>query len=91
MTPRLHVRITGRVQGVGFRYATVNQATTLGLTGWVRNEPGGGVEAVFEGPRDLLEQVLAWCHHGPALAQVRTVEVRWDETATPHPGFGARH
>lgn len=91
MTPRLHVRITGRVQGVGFRYATLKQARALKLTGWVRNDTGGSVECLFEGPTDLLEKMLAWCHLGPALADVRAVESQWDETASPHPGFDLRY
>ena len=91
MTTRLHVRITGRVQGVGFRYATVSQARALGLTGWVRNEYNGDVQAVFEGPRETLEKMLSWCGQGPALAIVHDVDAHWEETDIPHGGFGVRH
>jgi len=73
MEERLHVVISGRVQGVGFRYATAAQARCLGLSGWVRNLPTGQVEAEFCGPRAQVEAMLAWCGRGPALARVDDV------------------
>lgn len=76
---RLHVVITGRVQGVGFRYSCEEQAESRGLAGWVRNLPDGGVEAAFEGPRADVEELLAWCREGPSAARVTNVEVRWEE------------
>jgi acylphosphatase len=76
---RAHVHLSGRVQGVGFRYATAYEARQRGLTGWVRNLDSGGVEAVFEGPRWRVEDMLKWCHEGPPGAYVRTVHVDWDE------------
>ncbi|MBD2294940.1 acylphosphatase [Anabaena sphaerica FACHB-251] len=72
---RAHVFITGRVQGVGYRYATVDTATQLGLTGWVRNLPDGRVEAVFEGAREIVEEMVRWCHAGPPAAVVKEVLV----------------
>jgi acylphosphatase len=62
---RVHVWIEGRVQGVGFRYATCELAERLGLGGWVRNVSNGGVEAVFEGPAAEVAQAVAWCRQGP--------------------------
>ncbi len=82
MTQRLHVLIRGRVQGVGFRYSTYHEALGLGLDGWVRNLPDGRVEAVFEGDKDTLDQMLAWCQRGPRMAQVTHVEAAW-ETGDP--------
>ena len=79
---RLHVFIKGRVQGVGFRYATYMEAQTLGLAGWVRNLPDGRVEAEFEGSKEALKQMLAWCHQGPRHALVTDVETAW-ETGDP--------
>ena len=76
---RVHLHVFGRVQGVGFRYATQDEARTRGLNGWVRNLESGAVEAVFEGPRPALEQVVAWCRQGPSGAYVRNVQVVWDE------------
>src|SRR3712207_1637734 len=76
---RVHVHVVGRVQGVGFRYATQDEARARGLGGWVRNLESGGVEAVFEGPRPALEQLVAWCRQGPPGAYVRSVRAVWDE------------
>ena len=83
MTQRLHVLIAGRVQGVGFRYAVYHLAQTLGLCGWVRNLPDSRVEAVFEGPRETLDQMLDWCHRGPRLASVTDVTPTWEEAEAP--------
>ena len=72
----MHVVVRGRVQGVGFRYATASRASSLGLGGWVRNMPDGSVEAVFEGPAERVESMVEWCREGPRGAQVDGVEVR---------------
>lgn len=71
---RVHVWITGRVQGVAFRAYTQYQANLLGLVGWVRNLPDGRVEAVFEGEDHLVEAMLLWCAQGPPAARVSRVE-----------------
>jgi acylphosphatase len=73
---RVHVWISGRVQGVGFRYATQSQANRLGVGGWVRNLGDGRVEAVFEGPAAAVAQAVAWCRTGPPGAWVAEVESR---------------
>ncbi|NJL01950.1 MAG: acylphosphatase [Spirulinaceae cyanobacterium SM2_1_0] len=70
---RIHVLISGVVQGVGYRYATTRQAQRLGLNGWVRNLPDGRVEAVFEGDRAAVERAITWCHSGSPAAQVSQV------------------
>lgn len=67
---RVHVWVSGRVQGVGFRFATCEQAERLGLGGWVRNLGDGRVEAVFEGPAAEVAQAVAWCRRGPSGAWV---------------------
>jgi acylphosphatase len=72
---RVHVSISGEVQGVFFRYETRQRARELGIAGWVRNVPDGRVEAVFEGPEDAVDQMLAWCRQGPEQADVREVDV----------------
>lgn len=77
---RAHVYITGRVQGVGYRYATVETATQLKLNGWVRNLPDKRVEAVFEGSQEVVEQMLRWCHVGPPAALVEAVAVEYEES-----------
>ena len=58
---RVHVFVSGRVQGVAFRDSTRSQAEQLGLSGWVRNTGDGRVEARFEGESDLVNQMIEWC------------------------------
>lgn len=70
---RIHVFISGRVQGVFFRAETQRAAMDFDLTGWVRNVPDGRVEAVFEGNDANVDKMLAWCHHGPPAARVQEV------------------
>jgi acylphosphatase len=76
---RAHVRVRGRVQGVFFRVETRDRARSLGVSGWVRNAPGGEVEAVFEGDPARVESMIEWCNRGPAGAGVEDVEVAWEE------------
>lgn len=78
MTDRLHVTIAGRVQGVGFRFATCLEAQRLGLNGWVCNLPDGRVEAEFEGTKEALTRMLEWCQQGPRLARVARVDASWE-------------
>ncbi|MFH0810396.1 MAG: acylphosphatase [Pseudomonadota bacterium] len=87
---RAHVLISGRVQGVFFRASTKDEARARGLTGWVRNLPGGAVEAVFEGPRETVEAMILWCHEGSQLAAVREVKVEWQEPGENFPDFSVR-
>lgn len=75
---RAHVVVEGRVQGVFFRHYTQQTARRLGLTGWVKNRRDGTVEAVFEGDKDKVEQMIQWCHHGPPEARVKMVHVSWE-------------
>jgi acylphosphatase len=76
---RLHVLISGRVQGVFFRASTCEQANRLGLQGWVRNLPDGRVEALFEGEEERLKEMLGWCHQGPPGSLPGEVESRWEK------------
>jgi acylphosphatase len=87
---RLHVRLVGRVQGVGFRYAAADEARRRHLAGWVRNLDSGGVEAVFEGPHSVLGDMLRWCEEGPPGAYVRDVRASWDEPPEQLQGFEIR-
>ncbi|WP_240518905.1 acylphosphatase [Leptolyngbya sp. BC1307] len=70
----LRLLISGRVQGVGYRYSTREQASALGLVGWVRNLPDGRVEAMVEGDRPQVEEMVQWFHSGPPMAQVEAVK-----------------
>ena len=76
---RAHVFIAGRVQGVGYRYFTMDEAVRLGVKGWVRNVPDGRVEAVFEGNRNRVETLIRWCHTGPTAARVQDVLVEYEQ------------
>lgn len=77
---RAHLLIRGVVQGVNFRASMRSVAKQYGVTGWVRNLPDGEtVEAVLEGPRQMVERVICWALHGPELADVRDVQVRFEE------------
>ena len=70
-----HLHIFGLVQGVGFRYHFSEQAQFLGVTGWVRNLRGGGVEAMIAGTPEAVDALISWARVGPAAAQVERVEV----------------
>lgn len=76
---RAHVWVSGRVQGVFFRSHTQDAALRRGLKGWVRNLPDGRVEAVFEGDKERVEDMLNWCKSGSPLARVEHLEVREEE------------
>ena len=79
MKTRCHVFVSGRVQGVFFRYYTQERAKSLGLTGWVRNLPDGKVEAVFEGEKEKIEKMIEWMRKGPPLAKVEKVDIIWED------------
>ena len=82
----VRVRISGRVQGVFFRASCARRADELELSGWVRNRPDGDLEAVFEGPDEAVEDIVAWCREGPPHARVDRVEVQ-SEPPLPERGF----
>lgn len=92
MTGRLVARVEGQVQGVGFRYATVRQATALGgITGFVRNLGDGSVEVVAEGETAKLEQLVLWLKRGPSGSRVRSVETRHEPATGQWAGFGVEY
>jgi len=70
-----HLKISGGVQGVGFRYSMGEEAERLGVTGWVRNRRDGTVEAVVDGAPDAVDAILAWARRGPRGARVTEVQV----------------
>ncbi len=74
---RLHLVISGRVQGVGFRFSAYDEAKELALAGWVRNVAGVEVEIVAEGSRENLQMLAAWAHLGPPSAHVTEVREEW--------------
>lgn len=85
-----HLRITGRVQSVGYRWHMACQARALGLTGWVRNRQDGSVEALASGPVDAVQALVSWAHRGPELARVDAVVVCTPDAAEPYLGFEQR-
>jgi len=87
---RLHVVLSGRVQGVAYRYFAEKRAFSLGLGGWVRNLFDGRVEVLAEGERPALESFLAELREGPRLAVVEDVEVRWEDASGEFAGFTVR-
>jgi acylphosphatase len=77
MKTRALILITGKVQGVFFRDFTRENAIRLGLTGWVRNAPAGGVELVVEGEKEKILQLVEKLHQGPPVARVKEISVNW--------------
>ncbi len=88
---RLQLRITGRVQGVGFRFSALDEARHLGLTGWVCNTPEGAVDLVAEGPRNQLQRLATWSLAGPPGALVIDVEEHWSAYRGEFGDFRIRH
>ena len=76
---RAHVFVTGTVQGVAYRANTEEAAKSRALDGWVRNLDDGRVEAVFEGPRAPVEEMVAWCETGSPDADVSDVSAEYEE------------
>jgi acylphosphatase len=87
MTAQIHVIVSGRVQGVAFRYFAENRANELGLTGWVRNLYDGRVEVLAEGERAGLERLLDLLREGPRMARVEELDVEWREHTGAFPDF----
>lgn len=89
----LHLMISGRVQGVGFRFSMCEAASQFGARGWVRNRHDGRVEAVVDGPAEAIEAMQAWARRGPRAARVDHVAIRAAtaaETASISNGFEPR-
>lgn len=87
---RMHVLVSGIVQGVFFRAHTEEWARSLELTGWVRNLQDGRVEIVAEGPEEDLNKLLEKVRKGPPSAKVTNVEVFWEDALGEFDYFGAR-
>ncbi len=89
----IHVQATihGLVQGVFFRSGVQEKATELGLTGWVANNADGTVSLVAEGPENLINQLIEWCHSGPSTAQVEKVEAELQGYSGEFEGFEVRY
>ena len=84
---RVHAVVNGKVQGVGFRAFTQDQATQKGIVGWVRNREDGSVELEAEGPRGILDDFLKVLKQGPDLSQVEHITVDWKAANRQTKGF----
>lgn len=87
---RAQLKITGRVQGVFYRQSAMEMANSLGVTGWARNSLDGSVEAILEGERTVIEQMIEWCQQGPPAARVTDVIVDWQDFQGEFASFGIR-
>jgi len=89
MAVTYHLRIAGRVQGVGYRDALRTEAVANGIAGWVRNRRDGTVEAVLQGAPVAVDAVIAWARRGPPAARVNGVDVQaaQGELDRPYSGF----
>lgn len=76
---RRRVVLSGHVQGVFFRETARRRALTLGVAGWIRNNPDGSVEAAFEGAEDAVGRLVEFCREGPRGARVEWVDVIAEE------------
>ena len=85
---RLHARITGTVQGVGFRYFVMQSAQELGLTGWVRNRWDGSVEVTAEGSHNMLNTLLVKLRRGPLSASVEDMQYEFSDSKGEFQRFG---
>jgi acylphosphatase len=83
-TAAVHLIVQGRVQGVFYRAKTQKKAEALALAGWVKNCSDGSVEIHAEGIKEKLEELIEWCHRGPALAKVSNVDLSWVEVEGLH-------
>lgn len=84
---RAHVFVEGRVQGVNFRAYTRDRARQVRVEGWVKNLSDGRVEAVFEGSRSAVQNLVSWCYSGPTSARVDRVQVQWEQPTGKEGGF----
>jgi acylphosphatase len=87
MKTRVHVAISGRVQGVWYRASTKQKADELGISGWAKNTAEGNVEAVFEGEKAKIDEMIAWCWIGPPLARVSDVKIVPSHSEEKYTGF----
>ena len=87
---RAYLSISGRVQGVAFRYYTQDIAQSLEIKGWVRNCWDGKVEIVMEGEEEKVEQLINWCYRGPGSAIVEKIDIEWEKYKGEFNSFGIR-
>lgn len=84
------IRVSGRVQGVGYRASLQHEARRLGVSGWVRNRGDGTVEALLQGSPQAVEALLDWARRGPPGAKVNDIATSPAEHEPAHDGFELR-
>jgi acylphosphatase len=90
MDARIHLMVTGSVQGVFFRANTRHFANGLGVKGYVRNLPGGEVEIVAEGRKTVLDKFVEFCKKGPEGAKVENIDIKWEKFKKEFDNFDVR-
>lgn len=88
---KLHAIVHGRVQGVGFRYSTINKARQLRITGYARNMFDGNVEVTAEGPYAKLKSLLAWLYKGPPMSHVTNIDYNFSEYSGDYNNFSIKY
>lgn len=91
METNVFVRVSGRVQGVWFRASTKQKAEQLGVTGWIRNTSDGCIEAIFEGNKNMVKEMVDWCNHGPPQAKVENIEIKNQPVTNAFDGFAIKY
>ncbi len=84
---RAHILVSGKVQGVFYRENTRKRAEKLRVTGWVKNLKNGRVEAIFEGGKDNVENMVNWARKGPIWAKIEALDVIWEDYRGEFNGF----
>ena len=87
---RAHLLISGRVQGVCFRYYTQDIAQNLEINGWIKNCWDSKVEIVMEGEEEKVEQLINWCYQGPGSAIVEKIDIEWEKYKGEFKAFSIR-
>jgi len=88
---RVHIFVSGLVQGVFFRHNTRQVAKELGITGWVRNLPDEGVEIMAEGEKEKIEKLIKWARKGPSIARVDKFNAEYEEYKGEFNSFEVRY
>jgi acylphosphatase len=88
---RVHIFVSGRVQGVFFRDSTRRIAEELGIFGWVKNLNDGRVEAVLEGEKEIIQKLIEWTKRGPIFARVDKMKIEWEECKEEFKNFEIKY
>ncbi|MHA2294468.1 MAG: acylphosphatase [Candidatus Hodarchaeales archaeon] len=91
MKKRIHIKVTGRVQGVFYRISTREQAEKRGIKGCVMNMPDGSVFIDAEGSKEALKELIDWARRGPHHARVDSIDFLWEEELENYQNFTIKH